>query len=138
MIEKLSTDDTFALLARGSLARLGCIADGRPYVVPVNYCWDGDSPFIHSQPGRKIDALRAHSAVCLQVDEMSGRVAWRSALVFGEYEEVVEPVERTRLLAAFQDRFPLLTPVEASSGVHPQESIVFRIRVTNITGVREG
>ena len=41
MIKRLSDDEAWALLRAGRLARLGCIADDSPYVVPVNYAADG-------------------------------------------------------------------------------------------------
>ncbi|NMS24947.1 pyridoxamine 5'-phosphate oxidase family protein, partial [Vibrio parahaemolyticus] len=52
MIAKLSEEEAQELLQRNELGRLGCIVDDRPYVVPVNYLYDGDSVYIHSLPGR--------------------------------------------------------------------------------------
>jgi len=49
-----------------------CIAAGWPYVVPVNYFFDGKDIYIHSLPGKKLDALRANPRACLQVDEITG------------------------------------------------------------------
>jgi hypothetical protein len=36
-IGKLGDGDSLAILREGTLGRLGCIAAGWPYVVPVNY-----------------------------------------------------------------------------------------------------
>src|SRR5215467_16085524 len=65
-IGKLRDTDALAILSEGSLGRLGCIAAGWPYVVPVNYFFDGKDIYIHTLPGKKIDALRANARVCLQ------------------------------------------------------------------------
>mgnify|MGYP000919707464 CR=1 FL=1 len=138
MIKKLSDDEAYQLLRQGKLARLGCIDEGRPYVVPVNYYWERDSAYIHSLPGRKLEALRDNAAACLQVDDISSNVAWRSVLAFGEYEEVHNENERTRLLEAICDRFPYLTPVESRSTDSAKDAVIFRIRVTELCGVREG
>jgi len=71
-IGKLRDKDALAILREGTLGRLGCIAPGWPYVVPVNYFFDGKDIYIHTLPGKKLDALRADPRVCLQVDEIKG------------------------------------------------------------------
>lgn len=45
------------LLRNTTMGRLGCIANKIPYVVPVNYCFDGQNILIHSHPGLKIEEL---------------------------------------------------------------------------------
>ena len=46
------------------------LADGdTPYVVAVNYGYDGRCLYIHSAPeGRKIDIIRHNNQVCFQLD----------------------------------------------------------------------
>ena len=43
MIKTLSRGESFALLRGRRLGRLGCIAEGYPYVVPVNFVFDGET-----------------------------------------------------------------------------------------------
>lgn len=140
MVHKLGEVESRALLFQGRTGRLGCICDGKPYVVPVSYWFDGQSIYIHSLPGRKVTALRAHPRACLQVDEMTDEVHWKSVLAFGHYEEVRAAQERERILREVLARFPHFTPVESAmseiAGV-PQ-IIIFRLRVETITGVTEG
>lgn len=138
MISRLSNDEARGLLTACTTGRLGCVYDGRPYVVPVNYVCDGDGIYIHSLPGRKIDALRANPKACLQVDQVSDPYHWRSAIAYGDYEEITEPAKRDWAVRSLQERFPNLTPVE-SVPVHDGQSsvIIFRIRIREITGVGE-
>jgi nitroimidazol reductase NimA-like FMN-containing flavoprotein (pyridoxamine 5'-phosphate oxidase superfamily) len=135
----MSPEETKSLLQSGRLGRLGCVYHGRPYVVPINYMFDGDSIFVHSLSGQKVEALRNDPRACIQVDEILDEYHWRSAIAFGTYEEVVDPETRARAVALLLERFPHLTPVE-SVPVHDGQSsiIVFRIRVDDIDGVREG
>ncbi len=140
MISRLRDEEARALLQRGRVARLGCCVDGAPYVVPVNYLFDGEQVLIHSLPGRKIAAMRSNPRVCLQVDEIIDDFGWRSALVFGSYEEITNPSERSRTINSLLAHFPQLTPVETliaedAGAPHP---IVFRIRLDRLTGVCEG
>ena len=70
MITHLTADEARALLASRRVGRLGCVYEGGPYVVPINYVLDGESIYTHSLPGQKIEALRANPKACLQVDEI--------------------------------------------------------------------
>jgi len=140
LIKTLSTSESRGLLDKGRIARLGCIADGEPYVVPVNYILEGEYAYVHSLPGRKVEALRAHPRACLQVDDIGESVGWRSVLAYGTYEEIKSPEERARVLNAFCKRFTLLTPVESFiiRDATPPAVIVFRIRIDDVSGIKEG
>ncbi len=140
MITTLSSDESRELLRERRLARLGCLIDDEPYVVPVNYYLDGDCAYIHSLPGRKVEALRAHPRACLQVDDIKDDVVWRSVLAYGTCEEVNSHSERARILNAFYQRFPLLTPVESAiaQDAAPPAIIIFRIQINKVSGIKEG
>jgi nitroimidazol reductase NimA-like FMN-containing flavoprotein (pyridoxamine 5'-phosphate oxidase superfamily) len=134
-------DETEArdFITAGKIGRLGCVDNGEPYVVPVNYVFEEMSIYSHSLPGRKIDALRAHPRACLQVDEIRDDFNWRSVIAFGNFEEIRVPTDRRTILRKLLDRFPLLTPVESTMAqdAGAPDSIVFRIVVDRITGVEE-
>jgi len=136
-IGRLRDTDALAILREGSLGRLGCIADGGPYVVPVNYFFDGQDIYIHSLPGKKINALRANPRVCLQVDEITDAYHWRSVIAYGTYEEISDEKIREELLVKLFNRLPNLTPVESGLAKGLKETIVFRLKVDEITGVGE-
>ena len=136
-IGRLGETDALVILREGNLGRLGCIADGGPYVVPVNYVFDGNDIYIHSLPGKKIDALRANPRVCLQVDEIKDAYNWRSVIAYGNYEEVSDEITREQLLSKLFSRVPHMTPVESRLTKGLRETIVFRIKVDTITGMGE-
>lgn len=127
------------LIAAGKIGRLGCVDNGEPYVVPINYVFEDMSIYSHSMPGRKLDALRAHPRACLQVDEIRDDLSWRSVIAFGNFEEIRVPSDRRSILGKLLGRFPLLTPVESlmAQDAGAPDSIVFRIIVDRITGVEE-
>lgn len=138
MITPLSQDEARALLGEGRLGRLGCVVADGPYVVPVNYVFDGENIYIHSLLGRKVAALRSNPRACLQVDQVVDDYHWRSVIAFGVYGEVTDSVERDQAVGKLLARFPQLTPVE-SVPVHDGQSsvILFRIHVEEVTGVAE-
>lgn len=128
------------LLNTRKIGRLGCVDNGEPYVVPINYVFEGGNIYSHSLPGRKIDALRAHPRACLQVDEIDNDFAWRSVIAYGDFEEIRTPSDRRSILSKLLARFPLLTPVESlmAQDASAPDTVVFCIHIDRITGVAEG
>jgi nitroimidazol reductase NimA-like FMN-containing flavoprotein (pyridoxamine 5'-phosphate oxidase superfamily) len=140
MITPLTVEKARQLLSSKHLARLACVVNGYPYVIPINYKFENEFIYCHSLPGTKIEGLRQHPRACVQVDEIKSDLYWKSVLVFGHYEEVVDPAQRELILDSLLREFPMLTPVESAlgEGVTAQDIIVFRIRIDRITGVSEG
>ena len=140
MTRILSEAEARKLIAGGKIGRLGCVVDGEPYVVPINYVFEDESIYSHSLPGRKIDALRMHPRACLQVDEIENDFQWRSVIAYGNFEEIRVPSDRRAVLSKLLDRFPLLTPVESTlaKDANAPDTVVFRIIVNRITGVEDG
>ena len=140
MMKMLSNEEARSLFDTARVARLGCIVNGEPYVVPINCYLEGDRLYSHSLPGMKIAGLRENPSACVQVDEIENDLSWRSAIAFGKYEEILRPGERTDVLVKLLRRFPMLTPVESAisiDGAAP-EVIVFSINIERISGVSEG
>jgi uncharacterized protein len=136
-IGKLGDTDALTILSEGSLGRLGCVSGGWPYVVPVNYFFDGKDIYIHALPGKKIDALRSNPRACLQVDEIKDSYNWRSVIAYGTFEEVSNEETRENVLTRLYSRLPHLTPVESQLVKGMTGTIVFRIKVEDVTGMAE-
>ena len=140
MMRTLNNEEARRLLQTAKVSRLGCIVKGEPYVVPVNFNLEGDYLYSHSLAGLKITGLRENPRVCVQTDEIESDLRWRSAIAFGQYEEISKPDERADVLNKLLHRFPMLTPVESNIAVDGSapELVVFRIRIERLTGVSEG
>jgi uncharacterized protein len=134
MVGLLSQDEIEALLRRRRIGRIGCCVDDRPYVVPVNYAYDGSVVYVISGPGRKIDAMRAEPRVCFEVEEIhesGGAVNWRSVIADGVYAELTEDCERRAALTLLGK----ICPESVSCmPVIPAGMIVFRIDLAEKTG----
>ena len=139
MFVRLNEEQSLDILEAGRVARLGCIVESGPYIVPVNYFFEEGCACSHSLLGLKIYALRKDQRACLQVDQIESDVRWRSVLAFGTYEEMVNPTERSNILNKLLKRFPMLTPVESTlaNDAGALSVIVFRIRIERVTGIAE-
>src|SRR5688572_6966295 len=140
MMRTLSNDDARKLFELARVARLGCIVNGEPYVVPINCHLKDDCLYSHSLYGLKIAGLRENPRACVQVDEIESDLRWKSAMIFGRFEEVTKSTERAEVLTKLLHRFPMLTPVESAIAVDGSspEVIVFKIKIERLTGVAEG
>ncbi len=136
-IGKLGDEDSLAILREGILGRLGCIASGWPYVVPVNYFFDGKDIYVHTLPGKKLDALRSNPRVCLQVDKIKDPYNWRSVIAYGTFEEISAEETRENILTRIYSRLPHMTPVESRLVEGAKGTVVFRIKVEEVTGMAE-
>lgn len=140
MIKNLDEKEARKLLKEQKLGHLGCVLEsGEPYVVPVNYLFKDDEIYIHSLPGQKLDALRANRKVCLQVERTGDSCRWRSAIAFGEFQEVKRTNKKIEILIEFSSRFEHLTPVEAmiKERWNLGGLVVFRLNIKRITGMAE-
>jgi uncharacterized protein len=132
VIRNLSPKEIEELLHTSIVGRIACcdhgaLGDGRPYLVPLAYGYDGDAIYAHSGPGRKLDLMRAEPRVTFEVDLAEASDRWRSVIAEGEFEEIDDPMERTLALRVIYPP-PLEIPNLGS------QTVVFCIRLTNRSG----
>jgi uncharacterized protein len=109
-IEDMAPAEMHALLQRQSFGHLGCARDGRPYVVPLNYAYDGKDFYFFTTEGMKTQFIRANPQVCLQVEEVIDSTHWRSVMVIGKAEQITQNEEMQQAMKVITDRNPSLTP----------------------------
>ena len=78
MLGTLSSAEIEDLLRAEVVARLGCHAEGRTYVVPVTYAYDADAVLVQSADGLKVRMMRQNPLVCVEVDHVDNLANWRS------------------------------------------------------------
>ena len=54
-------------------------------MVPIAYACDPGTGSIvwHTMPGEKLEAMRSHPRVCVEVDRVDGPATWRSVVARG-------------------------------------------------------
>jgi nitroimidazol reductase NimA-like FMN-containing flavoprotein (pyridoxamine 5'-phosphate oxidase superfamily) len=131
MIGILSQDEIAQLLQRHRVGRIGCSANDRPYIVPINYVYQCDAIYAYSMPGRKINIMREQPLVSFEVDEIDGPSNWRSVIAEGVYEELTESERSSLAKRLLVNGFGTLVSrgLDASSPI-----VLFRIRITELSG----
>ena len=145
MLGNLQQQEIEEVLTRQYVGRLGCSANGRTYIVPISYAYDGNYLYFHAaREGDKIQIMRENPEVCFQTDTMENMASWKSVICWGTFEELTDEAERTEALKVLLSRE---LPIIASQTVkltpnwpfQPEDyneikGIVFRIRISEKTG----
>lgn len=116
-VEDMSHDEMHELLERQSFGHLGCARDGRPYVVPMNYAFDGKDLFFFTTEGMKTHFIEANPAVCLQVEEVTDPTHWRSVMVIGQAKKLTQTEEVRQAMQIILKRNPSLTPAISATSL---------------------
>lgn len=125
-------DDAIETLIRSALVgRIACwspeLSDGRPYLVPLAFGYDGEAVYAHSGPGRKLNIMRAQPLISFEVDDVQAADRWRSVVAEGTFQEIGEAGAREQALRII---YPEPGPVPDLS----PETVVFRLRLTAKSG----
>src|SRR5437870_10452693 len=97
-VEDMAPAEMHALLQREYFGHLGCAHDGRPYVVPMNYAYDGKELYFFTTHGMKTQFIDANPLVCLQVEEIKDSTHWRSVMVIGRAEKLTKKDDTERAM----------------------------------------
>jgi len=116
-VSDMSPAEMHALLQRESFGHLGCARDGRPYVVPMHYAYDGKDLYFFTTQGMKTQYIQANPQVCLQIEEVTDSANWRSVMVLGRAQELTSKDEMQRAMKLITERNPSLTPAISATQV---------------------
>lgn len=145
MLGELSREQIDQVLFAETVGRIGCLALGRPYVVPVTYAYDGDCVYANCGEGLTVHAMRAHGDVCFEVEQIDSMSKWRCVIAHGRYEELVGE-DAARAMDFLLERFIPLTISETAEPGHGaprpshgaeekhRKAVLFRIRLSEKTG----
>ena len=109
-VEDMPPGEMHELLQTASFGHLGCAHNGRPYVVPMHFAYDGKELYFFTTEGMKTQFMKSNPQVCLQVEEVTNTSHWRSVMVIGRAERLSNAKEIERAMQQITQRNPSLTP----------------------------
>lgn len=144
MIGHLTNEEMELFLKLQYIGRIGCHMGDEMYVVPISYVYDGNYIYCHTQEGMKINMMRKNPRVCFEIDVLEKSATWRSVILWGVFEELVEKEERKRALKILLNRvYPFISSKKMRLGefwpfapddLDNIQGIVFRIKPEEKTG----
>src|SRR5947209_661817 len=105
----------YSILDSAFLCHVGFVHDGHPVVIPTAYGRDGDTLYIHGSAASRMQRDLAKGIdVCLTVTILDGLVLarsgfhssmnYRSVVVFGIAEAIMDPEQKTHALAVISEQ----------------------------------
>lgn len=144
MLGELSQEQIDQILQSEEIGRLCCYSNGRVYIVPINYVYDGEYIYAHSLSGMKLHIMRTNPEVCFEVDQINNTANWQSIIVWGTFEELQGKMAAQAVQLLVQRH---MTLVASGQPLHEMKSIQpsdvenshryiqpYRIRLTEKTG----
>ncbi|QKJ33285.1 pyridoxamine 5'-phosphate oxidase family protein [Mucilaginibacter mali] len=120
MLGELDQTQIEQLLREQVTGRIACHAEGSTYIVPVNYVFGGSYLYGQSAEGQKIRMMRNNPSVCFEVDEIRTIFDWKSVIIQGRFEEIIDVSEKEQLQQGLIHR---LMPLSRNPSDHPAHGI---------------
>jgi nitroimidazol reductase NimA-like FMN-containing flavoprotein (pyridoxamine 5'-phosphate oxidase superfamily) len=145
MLGELNRSEIQQILGKQAVGRIGCHANGRTYIVPITYVYDGQAGiYFHSLDGLKIQMMRANPSVCFEVDVVYDLANWQSVIAWGRFEELTGEAAASGLELVLNGLLPFITGETTtpsrgrSASSYPDKSksevIVARLELVEMTG----
>ncbi len=146
MIKDLELEKCLKILGNNYLGHLGYISGKTPFVIPITYFYDAENKCIlsYSTNGHKIDAMRRHEHIVLQVEQMKTIQDWTSIQVHGTFEELEGSAAKKYLhkfaqgvqsaVERINDEKPKFIGDFSSRLQEREMPIVYRMNINDITG----
>ena len=152
MRSKLSTDRKAIdkIIAKCDVCYVGMVdPEGKPYVLPFNFGYDGTHIFLHSAlDGKKIDILKLNNNVCIVFSTghklfhrnegvaCSYGMDFRSVVAFGEVHFVKDYDKKIEVLNKVMEKYTDKTFTYNSPAVNNVEAFI--VEIESITAKESG
>ena len=143
MIGELDQAEIDYLLRSEVIGRIGCYANGKVYIVPVAYVYDGKNIYGHTDEGLKARMMRAEPQVCFEVDHVKNLANWQTVIVQGTFEEL-KGEDADKALLLLRRRLEPLVEIEGAADLHgyvlyrmqtaTRHGFLYRINIIEKTG----
>jgi len=137
-IQEMSANEIEEMLRRVGYGHFACSLNDRPYVVPIHYVYVKPDIYIYTTEGMKTEMINSNPHVCLQVEEIVNRTDWRSIVINGEAEPVVNRDEKDEIVKQILLTNPILTPAISirwvDNWIRENREIIYRIKPETVTG----
>lgn len=137
-VEDMPLEEMKALLRRVGFGHLGCVREGRPYVVPMHYAYDGQCLYLFTTEGMKTSFIEANAEVCMQVEEVESASHWQSVMVTGQAERITGQEDKEHAMQLVAEGNPTLTPAlnqtQLDAWQRANQVVLYRIRPAIIDG----
>jgi len=140
-------DEIKDVIRRATVCRLGLSVDNQPYIVPLNFGFDGECLYFHAaREGKKINMIKQNNCVCFEIEvdceavkaqtPCDWSMKFRSVIGFGKAALLTDGEEKRKALDAIVEHYSG-KPLEYASDLVDRLSII-RVDIQTMTGKKSG
>ncbi|MEH1919882.1 pyridoxamine 5'-phosphate oxidase family protein [Nostoc sp.] len=137
-IDEMNSKEIHELLHQIGYGHLGCVHEGKPYVMPMYYYLEEEDIYLFTTVGMKTHDIDANPEICLQVEEIHDPLHWRSVIVNGRASRLTEHSDIDRVMHLIKERNTTLSPAINRTWIDAEgrsEAIaIYRIHESEISG----
>lgn len=137
-IDEMSSKEVYELLHQVGYGHLGCVHEGKPYVMPMRYYLKDSDIFLFTTEGMKTHDIDANPEICLQVEEIRDPLHWRSVIVNGQAVRLTEQPDIDRAMHLIKESNPTLSPAISRTWIdaqgHSEVIAIYSIHVSEVSG----
>ena len=137
-IDEMSSKEIQELLQKVGHGHLGCLHQGKPYVMPMHYYLKDSDIYIFTTQGMKSHDMDANPDVCLQVEDVRDSERWRSVVVMGQAKRLTEQPDIDQAMQFIKTKNSTLSPAINRTWIdaegRPEVIEIYRIYPTEMSG----
>jgi uncharacterized protein len=137
-IDEMGQKEIQEFLQQVGYGHLGFIHEGKPCVMPMHYYLENAEIYLFTTEGMKTHDIDASPEVCLQVEELYSSSHWRSVIINGRADRLVEPSEIDRVKQFIKVQNPTLSPAInrtwADSWGRAEVIAIYRLHPSEMSG----
>ncbi|MDD5065455.1 MAG: pyridoxamine 5'-phosphate oxidase family protein [bacterium] len=137
-----------AILHEARVCRVGFCLGREPYIVPMNFGYDGSCLYLHSaSEGKKMDMLRKNKNVCFETDirtrvvrsvrPCNWRMRYLSVIGYGRASVMTDPAKKKKALECIIRKYPRTGKFSFSKEALKKVSVI-KVDISPLTGKRSG
>jgi len=131
------------------VCRIGLVKDDRPYVIPLNFGFDGSNLYFHSaRSGEKVEILKMNSHICVEFEQdisiienekpCNWGARYLTVVIHGTAELVVDLVEKRYGLVQILEHYKAGGDQYSFTDEELEPVLVYKVRVEEIIGRASG
>lgn len=137
-IDEMGHKEIHELLHQVGYGHLGCIHEGKPYVMPMHYYLEDSDIYLFTTVGMKTHDIDTNPEICLQVEEIEDPLHWRSVIVNGRAECLTEQQDIDHAMQFIKKHNPTLSPAINRTWIdawgRAEVIAIYRIHPSEMTG----
>jgi nitroimidazol reductase NimA-like FMN-containing flavoprotein (pyridoxamine 5'-phosphate oxidase superfamily) len=137
-IDEMGQNEIYELLHKVGYGHLGCVHEGKPYVMPMHYHLEDSDIYLFTTEGMKTHDIDVNPEICLQVEELRDPIHWRSVIVNGQAKRLTNPPDVDRIMHLIKEHHPTFSPAISRTWIdaqgHSEAIVIYHVHTSEMSG----